>query len=94
MSAFAKLFSAGGEQILCLLQTDDDGAPELRFLFGSSGLALCEVALGYEDSARGERLARWAFARVDQTLAEQIAGRGGDAARDWLATLYDGAETG
>lgn len=71
---FARLFDRPGfGQVLAKLDTNDDGAPELRWYAEPPGLGVCSIGLQFEDSDKGWDSAERALADADEAMADKAA---------------------
>jgi hypothetical protein len=75
MSEFAKLFGEGDEQILVMLQSDDEGKPEIRTFFQPPDLGVCSIAIAFDDSDRGWALAEEGFRKMDEPKARTMTNK-------------------
>lgn len=67
MKQFCKLYEHPEiGQILVKMDTDDDGAPEVRFHFIPDGLGVCAFALGFPDTDAGYELQEKAFEKIGE----------------------------
>lgn len=66
MKSFAKLFETKEYgQILIMLDTGEDAAPEVRFSFTPANLGICSIALQFKDTDEGWDKAEEAFNGFD-----------------------------
>lgn len=68
-NTFAKLFDTEVGQILVIVQSSDDGDPEIRFFAKPDVLGVCSVALTYEDTDAGWGAAESAFEKIDVDMS-------------------------
>jgi hypothetical protein len=66
MSDFAKLFGSGEDQIVVMIQSDDEGDPEVRLFYQPKDLGVCSLAIGFPDTDDGWDHAEKAFAKMDE----------------------------
>lgn len=71
MPMFAKLFGPDHDQVLVKLDSNDDGAPEIRLYFEAPDLGVFQVALNYQDTADGWATAEASFAKMDEAEARR-----------------------
>lgn len=71
---FAKLFETEDMgQILVMVGQSHECMPEVRTWVQPAGLAPCSIAIGFDDSVEGERLANDLFEAIDTATARRTA---------------------
>lgn len=89
MNSFAKLFDTERGQVVALRHQDSDGSPAVVFMFdpGVDGLALCSIALAFDDNELGEEKRDAAFDAITEETAKKVAFQHIDGIRNmWGAT--------
>ena len=66
---FAKMFQTELGQVVVMLQTDDDGAPEVRVFMRPEDMDVCSTAFGYSGDDEGQAKAEDGFAKFDMAMA-------------------------
>ena len=66
---FAKLFGEGESQILTIIQSNDQGEPEVRVFFQVRGFGVSSAALSFNDNDAGWDKAGRIFANTDESVA-------------------------
>lgn len=70
---FAKLFGTDDDQVVALLQSGDDGEPEIRVLAQPKGLGVCFIGVSYEDTDAGWTRAETQFKELDEASVRLLA---------------------
>jgi hypothetical protein len=65
---FAKLFDTSYGQVVVMLQSDDEGDPEIRFFAKPDNLNICSISFGYSVDEWDE--AEQGFKKIDLEMAE------------------------
>lgn len=67
---FAKLYDTDKGQIVVMLQSNDEGNPEIRFFVEPPGLGVCSMAFSFDgDDDNTWNAAEASFDKVDEAMA-------------------------
>lgn len=66
---FAKLYGTGADQVLVVLDTDDEGAPCIKFSCKPEGAGVCTFTTSFDDSEDGQAKAESIFVEIDEDKA-------------------------
>lgn len=73
MGEFAKLWGTGDDQVVVLLQSDEEGKPEVRTFFNPPDLGVSSVAISFKDTDAGcDAAERMFVAQTEESTRNMI----------------------